>query len=216
MADDWRLSVAPSEDSDPPSVLGWLLEHELEDEARERLGRRLAVEVSAGDSAIFFYGDNEEPVREAERIVRGVLDEQGVEARIDVARWHPLEERWEDPAVPLPRTEEERRAELARLEAEEVSESRESGPDWEVRLELPGHRETAELADRLESEGIPVLRRWKFLLVGADSEQQAEELAERLREEAPPGTVVKVEGSGELLDEVAFPNPFVIFGGLGT
>jgi hypothetical protein len=216
MADDWRLMVVPDEDADPPSVLGWVLEHELEEEARERLGRRLAVEVSAGDAAIFFYGDSEEPVREAERIVRSALSEQGVDAQIEVARWHPVEERWKDASVPLPATEAERRAEAERLEAEEAAESREEGPLWEVRLELPGHRETAELADRLESEGIPVLRRWKFLLVGADTERQANELATRLRGEVPPGAVVRVEGSGELLDEAAFPNPFIVFGGLGT
>jgi hypothetical protein len=216
MADDWRLTVIPSEETDPPSVLGWLLEHELEDEARKRLGRRLAVEVSAGDSAIFFYGDSEEAVREAERIVRSLLDEREIEARVEVARWHPVEDRWEDASVPLPRTEAERQAEAKRLEAEEAAESREEGAGWEVRLELPGHRETAELGDQLEREGIPVLRRWKFLLVGAESEQHANELAEWLRVEAPPGTVVRVEGSGELLDEAAFPNPFVVFGGLGT
>jgi hypothetical protein len=216
VADDWRLAVTPSEETDPPSVLGWVLEHEVEEEARERLGRRLAVEVGAGEEAVFFYGDSEEQVRAAEKLVKDILAEQGIDARLEVSRWHPLEERWEDASVPLPRTAAERQAELARLEAEEVSESREEGPQWEVRLELPGHGETAALAERLEGEGIPVLRRWKFLLVGAESERQANELAERLRREAPAGTVVTVEGSGELLDEVAFPNPFVVFGGLGT
>jgi hypothetical protein len=216
MADDWRLSVVPSADSDPPSVLASLVEHELDEEALERLGRRLAVEVSAGDSAIFLYGDSEDQMRVAERIVRDVLDDQGLDARLELARWHRLEERWEDAAVPLPKTDEQRRAELERLEAEEIAESREHGPEWEVRLELPGHRETVDLADRLEAEGIPVLRRWRFLIVGAESERQAEELAARLRDEGPPGTVATVEGSGALLNEVAFPNPFVIFGGLGT
>jgi hypothetical protein len=216
MADDWRLTVVPSDDADPPSVLGWLLEHELEDEARARLGHALAVEVSAGDSAIFVYGDAEEPIREAERIVRALLEEEGVEARVEVSRWHPLEERWEDASVPLPQTEAERLAEEQRLEAEEATEARERGPGWEVRLELPGHRETTELADRLEQEGIPVVRRWRFLLVGAETEEQAEELAERLRHEAPPGTSISVEGSRESLDEAALPNPFVVFGGLGT
>jgi hypothetical protein len=216
MADDWRLAVTPTEDADPPSVLSMVLEHELEEESLERLGKRLAVEVSAGDSAVFFYGDSEEQVQEAARLVRAILDEQALEAAVDVSRWHPLEERWEDASVPLPQTEAERRAELASLEAEEVAESRADGPDWEVRVELPGHRETVELAERLEAEGIPVLRRWRFLLIGADSEQQAHELAARLRQQVPAGSTVTVEGSGELLGEVAFPNPFVVFGGLGT
>jgi hypothetical protein len=216
MADDWRLVVVPEGDADPPSVLGWLLERELEDEARKRLGHTLAVEVSPGDDAIYIYADSEGPVREAERIVHGLLEGEAVDARLTVSRWHPLEDRWEDAAVPLPQTEAERRAETERLAAEETAESRESGPEWEVRLELPGHAETADLAERLEREGIPVLRRWRFLLVGAETEEQAHELAERLRREVPPETTVSVEGSRASLDEAAFPNPFVVFGGLGT
>lgn len=216
MADDWRLAVTPTEDADPPSLLAMVLEHELEEESLERLGKRLAVEVSSGDFAVFFYGDSEEQVREAERLVGAILEEQGLDAGVEVSRWHPVEERWEDASVPLPRSEAERRVELERLEAEEVADSRQNGPDWEVRVELPGHRETTELAERLEAEGIPVLRRWRFLLIGAESEQQANELAARLRQQVPEGSMVFVEGSGELLGEVAFPNPFVVFGGLGT
>lgn len=215
MADDWRLSVTPTEETDPPAILAMLLEHELEEESLERLGKRLAVEVCAGEAAVFVYGDAEGQVREAERLMQAVLEEQGLAARIEVSRWHPVEERWEDASVPLPRTEAERQAELRRLEAEEAAESRRNGPEWEVRLELPGHRETTELADRLEAEDIPVLRRWRFLLVGAESEQQANELAARLRQEAPAGTAVTVEGSAELVGEVALPNPFIVFGGLG-
>jgi hypothetical protein len=216
MADDWRLSIVPPDDTDPPSVLGWVLEHELEEEASERLGHRLAVEVSAGDSAVFFYGDSETQIREAERLLASILAERGVDARVQIARWHPASERWEDAAVPLPQTEADADRERRSLEAEEVAESRAGVPEWEVRLDLPGHRETSELAERLEGEGLPVLRRWRFLLVGAESEEDANGLAERLRAEAPPGTSVTVEGSGALLDEVAFPNPFVVFGGLGV
>jgi hypothetical protein len=216
VADDWRLVVTPGGDADPPSVLGWMLEHELEDEARSRLGHTLAVEVSPGDDAIFVYSDSEGPIREAEKLVRGVLEEEGVDARLEVSRWHPDEDRWEDAGVPLPQTPAERQAELDRLASDEAAESLRDGPEYEVRLELPGHAETEALADRLEGEGIPVLRRWRFLLVGADTEQQANELAERLRGEAPEGTAISVEGSRASLDEAALPNPFVVFGGLGT
>ena len=84
---------------------------------------------------------------------------------------------------------------------------------WEVRLELPSHGRTRELADRLEQEGLHVIRRWTFLLVGADSEDDARELAERLRSEAPDAAI-QVEPSGEMIAEVAPGNPFAIFGGL--
>ena len=84
---------------------------------------------------------------------------------------------------------------------------------WEVRLELPSHGRTRELADRLEQDGLHVIRRWTFLLVGADSEDDARELAERLRNEAPDAAI-QVEPSGEMVAEVSPGNPFAIFGGL--
>ena len=46
--------------------------------------------------------------------------------------------------------------------------------------------------------GLPVVRRWKFLIVGVATETEAEALAARLRHEAPEGTRVIAEGSGAL------------------
>ena len=42
-----------------------------------------------------------------------------------------------------------------------------------------------ELADRLRDEGLPVFRLWSYLEVGAVTEELANELAERLRNELP-------------------------------
>ena len=116
--------------------------------------------------------------------------------------------------MPLPQTEAEREAERDRLEQTEEAESRESGRAlWEVRLELPSHGRTRELADSLEDDGLQIIRRWTFLLVGAESEDDARELAERLAAEAPDATI-QVEPSGEMVAEVSPRNPFAIFGGL--
>jgi hypothetical protein len=84
-----------------------------------------------------------------------------------------------------------------------------------VRAELPSHRATVEFADRLESEGIQVHRRWKFLLVGASTEDEATALAERITAEAPEGTRVEAEISGGAVWQVGEPYPFALFGGLG-
>jgi hypothetical protein len=131
-----------------------------------------------------------------------------------VDRWHDLEQSWEDESVPLPQTEAEREAERDRLEETEEAESRATGRAlWEVRLELPSHGETQDLADRLEQEGLHVIRRWTFLLVGAESEDDARKLADRLRAEAPDAAI-QVEPSGEMVAEVSPRNPFAIFGGL--
>ena len=77
-----------------------------------------------------------------------------------------------------------------------------------MRVELDTHAEAEELADTLEREGFDVVRRWRFLIVGAGTEEQARELARRVHGEAEPG--------GEVVWEVAPQNPFALFGGLGS
>src|SRR5262249_34754667 len=84
---------------------------------------------------------------------------------------------------------------------------------WEVRLELPSHGRTHELAERLEQEGLNVTRRWTYLLVGAESEDDAREVAERLASGAPDAKIPG-EPTGEMIAEVSPRNPFAIFGGL--
>jgi hypothetical protein len=190
-------------------------EFALERDARKRLGDRVAV--SADGPRVFLYTDTEAAVREAQQVVTPLLAQHGLtDSAISVARWHPEEERWEDAGKPLPSTPKEHAAEHAAEEADEAQRSAEQGfAEWEVRAELPSHSETVAFADRLEGEGIPVLRRWTFLLVGAPNEDAARALAERIRSEAPAGTRVEAEVSGAVVWKVADPYPFAIFGGLG-
>jgi hypothetical protein len=211
VADDWRLTATLS-DEGTRRLLEQLREHEADDAVRHRLGG--AVAVSGEGNVVYAYADSADAVHGAETVVRSLLAEHGVHAEVRIDRWHELEQRWEDESVPLPRTEAEREAELDRLEETEASESRQTGRAlWEVRLELPSHGRTRELADRLEQEGHRVIRRWTFLLVGADTEDDARELAERLSSDAPDAAI-QVEPSGEMVAEVAPGNPFAIFGGL--
>ena len=78
---------------------------------------------------------------------------------------------------------------------------------WEVRLEADTPEAAETLAAKLAADGYRVVRRYRYVLVGADSEEAARELAKRLHGE--------VEASGELVYETLPQNPFVIFGGLG-
>jgi hypothetical protein len=194
MSDEWRVE-AELDDERHGSTLGeGLSARELDDEARERLGGR--VIVTRDGSRVFLYSSGEAEAREAERVVRELVTENELTAEIRVTRWHPVEEAWRDADVPLPASEEERRAERERHEAAEIREvAREGEFDWEVRVELPGHRETVELGRRLESEHLPVTRRWRYLLVGALTEEQANELAERILTQAPEGTSYRIEAN---------------------
>jgi hypothetical protein len=188
-SDDWRVTL---------SVTGQLPEHfpeQVEEDIRRRLGRGIAV--GAGDAQVFLYAGTEEQARDAERNALDVLAQHGIQAEPALHRWHPIEEQWEDPDVPMPQSEADRQAERQRLEDAETAESVTSGiARWQVRVELGSHHAAVALARRLEGEGRAVVRRWKFLVVGASNADEAQEVAEQIKAEAPPGARVYPEQSG--------------------
>ena len=70
---------------------------------------------------------------------------------------------------------------------------------WSLSTEVAGlhsHRQAVALARKLEEQSWPVVRRWKFLIVGTGNEDQARELAGQIRREAPPDAVIIVEQAG--------------------
>ena len=216
MADDFRVAV---KFEDEGSILHFgrsLREREFEKELREQLGE--GVIVTRDGSEVFLYASTPEQAQAAERAVREVLDHQKTQAEVSpVERWHPVEERWEDSSVPLPSTGEEIAAERERQNQQEATESRDLGyAEWEVRVDLPSQRDAVELAERLEAEGIsPIVRRWKDLLIGTATDDDARALAERIRAEAPEGASVNAEPSAAIGWELTGQNPFAAFGGFG-
>jgi hypothetical protein len=191
---DWRVTIsfASPEAAEQAKLL--FSQHEVADDARRRLGSRIAV--GGSDSQVFLYAGSEATAREAERIVGEVLAQHQLQAGFALHRWHPIEEEWEDADAPVPQSDAERQAEHQRLSDAETAESLASGvAQWEARAELPSHRETVALAARLREEGRPVVQRWRFLVVGANNEADAQEIADQIRREAPPGATVRAEHS---------------------
>jgi hypothetical protein len=214
MAEDWRVRVTLGEQKDAVALVERLEAMELERDVMERLGGRVVVSRDGPD--VFLYADTEDAAREAERVVRSLLEEHAWAGDVDLRRWHPDAEEWKPPEVPLPDTEEERKAERHELMERESAESDAEGfPEWEVRIELAHRHDAVELERRLKSEGLPCTRRWRFVFVGAQNEEEANDLAERLRGEAPPGSKVTVEGTFESVRS-RVPNPFAFLGGLGN
>jgi len=214
MGDDWRVTVDFDDEGDGAQFAERLAAFELEAEERERLGDR--VIVSRDGPRVFLYTDAEERARAVHETVSARIESEGLSALTAFERWHPVEQAWKDPSVPMPRTEEQLEAEHERLQEREAAQSLEKGrSEWEVRVELASHEDTVALAERLESEGIPVVRRYTFLLAGAVNEDDARALAERLEREAPEGARIAVEPGGGLVWEVAPSNPFAVFGRLG-
>ena len=186
MAEDWRITIDFDDEADGTQLVEWLAARRFESEERDSFAGRVAV--SRDGPRVFLYADTEELARDADGIVRALLSSEGRQARVAFERWHPVEQDWKDAAIPLPGSDEEIQAERGRQQEREAAESLATGEaEWEVRVSLPSREATDELADRLESEGIPVTRRATFLLVGAVNQDEATALAERLRGEAPDG-----------------------------
>ena len=190
--DDYRIRVELPEEENASGLLSRLGLGSWADElAHELEGRRLAV--SEDENELFVYAASPAEAERARAIVEAVVAEEGIDARIrPVEHWLHDEERWDDePREPTPE--------------EELLE--EGVAPWEVRVECKSHREAEELAERLEAEGYGVVQRWKYLIVGATTREEAEALAARLHGE--------VEFSSAYVWETVPQNPFVIFGGLG-
>ena len=202
-SNDWRVTISLTDQAHVEQAQQSISEQEVEQDVRQRLGRNIVV--GAGDSQIYLYAGTELAATEAERTARDVLGQLGIEAEFALHRWHPVEEEWQSPDVAMPHTEAERQAEHQRLEDAETADSVAAGTAlWQARVELESHRDAVALAHKLQGEGYPVVRRWRFLIVGANNDDDAKLLAERIRQEAPPGTEVFAEPAGVRLPFIPF------------
>lgn len=196
MNDNWRIRIELAEEQHAETLLGRLgLDLGSDDAKRlaeELEGRRLAVSQDANE--LFVYAASAAEAERAHGIIEAELADEGIEARTSaVERWLPEEERW----TGEPKDETWEQEELERGYA-----------PWEVRVERETHAEADKLADELEADGYDVVRRWRYLIVGTASEEEAHELAQRVHGEVEPG--------GQVVWEVLPQNPFAVFGGLGT
>jgi hypothetical protein len=214
MHDDLRIRV------DLPRAQAHELLHALEAHERGAGGGLPSPEhvaMSHEDGHVFLYADSDAEATSARATVEAILSEKGIDAQVSSWRWHPEEERWEDASLALPNTPVEHAVEHERLEELETEESEQTGyPAWEVRVTLPTHHDAHAFAERLAAEGIPVQRHWRHLTLGAEDEDDARALAERLRSEAPQGSTLDVEGAAwDAWVAVNGPaRPFALFGGL--
>lgn len=214
MNDDWRLRVtlgSPVQASELGKQLKeGSLEHGLASGARDR------VIVSVDDREVFLYSDTRDQLDRAREAIEALARTRDWPTQIELRRWHPTAEEWEDPEAPLPEDGPGLAAEHAELIAHEREETQQRGvAQWEVRVQCESHQDTVSLAERLADEGLEPLRRWHFLVVGAADEDTARALADRLTVESPAGCSVTVEGTLASVEADIPPNPFAVFGGLG-
>jgi hypothetical protein len=214
MNDDWRLQIDIREETHSRLLLEHLDAQELQHDLSSAFHDR--VIVTRDDSRVFLYAGTREQAERARDLIGTLATKHGWTVDADLKRWHPTAEDWEDPDKPLPEDDAAGLAEHEALMAAEREETAKSGhPEFEVRVDLPSRHDAVRFAERLGQEGLPVVHRWKFLLVGATDEDSAKALAERIRSEAPSGSRVNVEGTWAKVYAERPRNPFAVLGGLG-
>ena len=192
MSDDYRIRIEVADEHAGGLLerLGFDLGGEAAELARDLEARRLVV--SRDDNELFVYAGSREAAERAGEIVDAELrDLEHPATRGPVEHWLADEGRWDD-EPPGETWEEDERA-------------RGYAP-WEVRVACDSHEEARALADELEGEGLAVERRWRYLVVGAGSREEADELAARIHGQVEPG--------GQAVWETVPGNPFAVFGGL--
>jgi chemotaxis regulatin CheY-phosphate phosphatase CheZ len=211
MAEDWRVTVTLPTTDDAEALTKALHEEKLDEEVDVGLDR---VAVSVAEDRIYLYADTRLSAQAAMEVVRDVAVARGLQPTFQLDRWHPIEERWEDARVELPDDAAEQAAEHERREADETADSQTTGiADWEVRVEFPSHQAAAAFAEREEAEHQAIVRRWKYVLIGVNDEDDARALATRLKDELPDAIVHVEPGSG-VAWEFYRDRPFAVFGGL--
>jgi hypothetical protein len=189
--DEWRVEIDLDDEQNGYSLGERFRSHDLDDEARKRLGRRAIV--SRDGPRVFLYTGTEAQAREAERIARELVAAENLTAEVDVTRWDAEAEEWVYP----------------------TGESAEGVPDeplgeedypWLLTIELEGRGDAAEVEDLLRSAAGPVHRRWRYVTVDARTEDEANELGNRFRDRLPDGAKMWVEANPE-----GVPNPAFVY-----
>ena len=200
--DEWRVEVALEEDEQGHSLGERLRSLDLDDEARKRLGG--AVIVTRDGPSLFLYAWHEESAREAERAVRELMEQDQLAGQVQLVRWHPVAEQWRPGDEPLPESDAEVAAELAARESTGEAEGEAGDYPWEVVIDLPKVTDTLREAERLEKAGHPVRRRFKYLLVGAPSEEAAVELGKSFEGKVPEGSHVGIRANPQDRPAIGF------------
>ena len=176
-SEEWRVEV----DLDVSERLRSL---DLDDEARERLGGRMIV--TRDGPHVFLYATTADAAREGERVIRSLLEEDGLSGTVTLTRWDEEQDAWVAPS------------------GEVVESAREDDGDghfeWFVLVEGGD-----ELAERLRAEGMPVEQRGRYVLVGSDDDEEVQALATRVRELAGPDADVQVRA------DLEGPTPAFVF-----
>lgn len=193
-SEDWRVELTLDDEQHGYSLGERLRAHDLDEEARQRLGER--VYVSRNGPELFVYTQTEEQAREAESVLRRLVAEDDLSAEFrGITRWHPADEEWRGAPGPLPSTEAV------------VEEDRRESADWLVKINLPSADDAKDLADSLRAGGYPVHRVWRWVTVDVPTEETGNELVSSIQTELPADAEIWVEGNPDARPAFVFLDP---------
>jgi hypothetical protein len=172
MGEDWRVCIA----------FGVLPHRRLSFRKAliPALDRRLGDQVAVGSSAtrIFMYAPSIGLADEAAQVARELLAQRNINAPVWTEVWSLPEQLWRDAGDPSAGPAVQRHTD--RQEAERKRSATTGVPAWQVRVDMPSHRDVIALADHLAAQGWQVRRRPRFLIVSANCEDDAKGLGRAL------------------------------------
>jgi hypothetical protein len=187
---EWRVEVDLDDEQHGYSLGERLRAHDLDDEARERLGG--GVIVTRDGPRLYVYAKSLAAAREGERVLRELVEADRLTADIRVTVWDEDRDAWLD------------------AEGGEVVEDPRAGeeaPEYFVLVESEDQALLEQLSTRMR-EGRPVELRRGMLLVGSFDDEEVEELGERLRAEV--GDSARVQVRADIFHDLPSPG-FLLF-----
>jgi hypothetical protein len=184
---EWRVEVDLDDEQHGYSLGERLRSHDLDDDARERLGG--GVIVTRDGPRLYVYTKSAAAAREAERVLRELVEADRLSADIRVTVWDQERDAWLD-------AEGGDVVEDARADDE--------GQEYFVLVESDDQEALDQLAGRLDG---PVEVRRGMLLVGSSDDEEVEVLAERLRAEMPGA---RVQTRADIFHDLPSPG-FLLF-----
>jgi hypothetical protein len=160
---------------------------------RSHLG---GIRVVRGKTDVLLYADTAEGAEEAQRVAQEVLARHNSAAVVQLEHWDVASEAWQAPSARSSSASSEQRAAHERRQRQEREQSMATGQAaWQVRVDLPSHRDVSSLSEHLKSEGWPVVQRRKHLIAGANCEDEAAALAHEIERYCGADAVIRLERS---------------------
>jgi len=171
--DDWRVCIGFG---DLPRSLD-SFRQALILHLESRLGDQVAVGSSA--TQIFVYAPSAGLADEAAQVARELLTWRDLSAPVRTDFWSLREWKWRDRRDD-PSYDPAAHRNADRQEAERKRSVMTGVPAWQVRVEVPSHRDVVALAGHLAAQGWRVRRRPRSLIVLANCEDDAKGLGRAL------------------------------------